>query len=95
VLLQAVLLLGWWRVPDRRVATARALAAIAVVHLVGGALLTVLPLPVLPFEPEQTVAHYVAHASYGIAQLPSIMLGVAQRRPERHDGARAKLSSGQ
>ncbi|MGH2490866.1 MAG: hypothetical protein ACRDF9_05100 [Candidatus Limnocylindria bacterium] len=33
-------------------------------------MLTVLPLPFLPFAPEQTVSHYVAHVIYIAAGLP-------------------------
>ena len=54
------------------------LAAIALllgwglVHLVVGAVITVLPFPFLPFVPEQTAAHYLAHFLYGLAQVPLI-----------------------
>ncbi|HEY3060341.1 MAG TPA: hypothetical protein VGL99_15380 [Chloroflexota bacterium] len=47
-----------------------------IVHLVG-AIATVLPLPLLPFSPEQTLTHYLAHAIYAMAQVP---LFVATRR---------------
>jgi predicted branched-subunit amino acid permease len=35
-----------------------------------GGLLSVLPLPFLPFVPEQAIQHYVAHALYAGCQLP-------------------------
>jgi hypothetical protein len=49
-------------------------------HLVGGGIISVLPLPFLPFYPEQRLAHYAAHALYAIAQLPLIVLLIGQRR---------------
>ncbi len=44
----------------------------ALLHLVGGGILSVLSLPVLPFYPEQSVQHYVMHLVYGAAQVPLI-----------------------
>ena len=50
--------------------------------ILGGA--SVLPLPGLPFEPEQTVTHYVVHVLYAILQLPMFLLGWRLlRRPGR------------
>ena len=43
-----------------------------VLHLVG-AIATVLPLPFLPFSPEQTLPHYLAHAVYAVAQIPVLL----------------------
>ena len=40
----------------------------AVVIVFGGA--SVLPLPIWPFTPDQTVSHYTAHVVYALAQLP-------------------------
>jgi hypothetical protein len=34
--------------------------------------LSVLPLPLWPFYPEQTTGHYISHLIYGAAQLPLI-----------------------
>jgi len=42
-------------------------------HLVGGAVLSVLPLPILPFRPAQTVYHYAFHVLYGAAQIPLLI----------------------
>lgn len=50
-----------------------------VVLVIGGA--SVLPLPVWPFEPEQTLGHYAAHVAYALAQLP--LLWVAWRGHRR------------
>jgi len=41
--------------------------------IVGG-MLTVLPLPIWPFEPEQSISHYTAHVIYTLGQLPLIVL---------------------
>jgi len=60
-----------WLVPSTRTAGAWILLAWAVVNLVGGTI-SVLPLPILPFEPAQTVEHYAFHAFYAATQLPLI-----------------------
>ena len=60
---------GW-----RRVA-AVGLLVWATLNLVGGAL-SVLPLPVLPFEPEQTLRHYSFHALYALTQIPLMVVSV-------------------
>jgi len=68
-----VLFLGWWRQPARRrVWSWLLLAWTAGAHLFVGALLSVLPLPILPFVPEQSAGHYLSHVIYGIAQFPLI-----------------------
>lgn len=45
----------------------------ALLNLVGGTL-SVLPLPVLPFEPEQTLRHYTFHLVYAATQVPLLMM---------------------
>jgi hypothetical protein len=42
-------------------------------HFVG-AVLTVLPLPLLPFASEQTLAHCVVHGLRAVAQIPLIAM---------------------
>lgn len=60
-----------WLLPRTRRAGAWSLLVWSAVNLIGGAL-SVLPLPFLPFEPEQTVRHYAFHVGYVLSQLPLI-----------------------
>lgn len=67
------LFLGWWRQPQqRRLWIWLLLAWTAVAHLLIGAVLSVLPVPMWPFYPQQSLAHYLSHVVYGAAQLPLI-----------------------
>ena len=70
---------GW-----RRVA-AVGLLVWATLNLVGGAL-SVLPLPVLPFAPEQSPRHYSFHALYAVTQIPQLVVSsrlvLGRSRPE-------------
>jgi hypothetical protein len=57
------------------------LLAWAVLNLVGGGILSVLPLGLFPFQPEQSLGHYAIHVIYAVAQLPLIVVaGRALRR---------------
>lgn len=74
-LIGLVLFLAWWRQPPRRRLWAGLLLAWTVGgHLLLGAILSVLPLPLWPFYPEQSAVHYFSHVIYGVAQLPLIWL---------------------
>lgn len=42
------------------------------INLIGGAILSVIPLPIWPFAPEQSLGHYLSHVIDGLAQLPLI-----------------------
>ena len=75
-----LILLGLWLIrPVRRLAT-MLLLGWGWLDLVGGAL-SVLPLPFLPFRPEQTLHHYAFHVVYAVLQIPLIF--VATRRLRR------------
>lgn len=63
-----------WRVTPWKRAVATILLAWSILHLVGGGILSVLPLPIWPYEPAQTMTHYAMHLLYGAAQLPLIWL---------------------
>ena len=68
-----ILLFGlWWAVPSRSW-PARLLLAWGMLNLVGG-FGTVLPLPALPFKPEQSLRHYTFHVLYALTQLPLLGL---------------------
>ena len=72
--LAACLLL--WRLRPRLGATL--LLAWALLNLLGGAVLSVLPLPFLPFVPEQSLRHYSFHLLYGLTQVPLIVAARTQ-----------------
>lgn len=61
-----------WATRARRVA-AYLLFGWCLLHLVGGAVISVLPLPFLPFDPEQSLSHYAFHVLYGLAQVPLLV----------------------
>jgi len=61
------LLLAWIFTGARPVAGA--IMGVQIVHVLA-AIVTVLPLPFLPFAPEQDWQHYATHFVYGVLQLP-------------------------
>lgn len=75
-------LLVLYRLGPRRLG-AGALFAWAVLNLVGGGLLSVLPLPILPFEPEQTLRHYSFHLLYALTQVPLLVVALRELRQPR------------
>ena len=86
-----VLLLACWRWPRSRVAWSVVLGW-GLLNMVVGGIITVIPLPVLPFVPEQTIDHYLVHVIYTAGQLPLVLVAVAslgQLRARAHtDGGR-------
>lgn len=79
-----VLFLGWWRQPNwRRAWTWLLLVWTAGAHLLIGAVLSVMPLPLWPFFPEQSTGHYVSHVIYGVAQVPLLWVLWKQITTER------------
>ena len=52
-----------------------ALFAWAAMNLVGGGILSVLPLGLLPFQPEQSLEHYGVHVVYALAEVPLVLVG--------------------
>jgi hypothetical protein len=66
------LTVAWWIDIGRRRKWIWALLVWAGAHFVIGAILSVLPLPIWPFTPEQSLRHYFSHVIYGLFQIPLI-----------------------
>lgn len=75
-------LIALWFTPFRRGA-AWCLLAWALLNL-AGAIATVLPLAILPFDPEQSPRHYAFHLIYALTQLPLAIAAATwvRRRPK-------------
>lgn len=85
-LLVAGALLGWYWLRPASPAVHLSILVWALLNLVVGGILSVLPLPILPFEPEQSLSHYVTHLVYAVGQVPLMIVSIAAlRRP--HDQA--------
>ncbi len=74
--------------PDSKVVAAAALGW-GVLNLVIGGIVTVLPLSILPFAPEQSVTHYAAHVVYAVGQIPLVVLGYRALRASPNAGESA------
>ncbi len=79
-ILPAVILAVWWMVRPGRALWWAILVWVVALNLVVGAILTVLPIPIFSFSPEQSWDHYVSHIIFALAQLPAVYL-LATRRP--------------
>jgi hypothetical protein len=75
----AVALLAWRLLAAHMRAPAVALLVYALINFVGG-ILSVLPLPFLPFTPEQTADHYLIHAMYAVCQIPMIAMAFSSSK---------------
>ena len=71
----------WWLVPARWLGD-WILVLLAAVHLLG-AIVTIIPLAILPFVPEQSATHYASHVVYGSAQLPLVWVIVRRRLAQK------------
>jgi len=78
-------LLAWARPANAVVHVA--LLTWALLNLVGGGILSVLPLGLFPFQPEQSFGHYGAHVIYGAAQFPLVVVAARALRPRGRQGA--------
>lgn len=85
-LVAGLLFVVWWWLPARTL-PAVLLLLWGLLHLVGGGTISVLPLTFLPFAPEQSAAHYLAHVLYGLAQVPLIVAMAYQIRQARKPAA--------
>ncbi|GAB0103961.1 hypothetical protein JMUB6875_29350 [Nocardia sp. JMUB6875] len=77
-----LMLLAAWAVRPLRRACTIALLGWGWLNLVGGAL-SVLPLPIWPFYPEQTLHHYAWHAMYAVLQIPLLVVATRYLRDRR------------
>jgi hypothetical protein len=68
-----LLLLGVWCAMPGRAAPTYLLVAWGLLNLLGG-FATVIPLPIWPFKPEQSLRHYSFHILYALTQLPLLAL---------------------
>ncbi len=81
-----VLGVAYWRRGGSR-AVQWALLVWALLNLVIGGVVTVLPLTILPFTPEQSLDHYLAHVVYTLGQVPLTLLAIAALRRPPHSPA--------
>ena len=73
-----------WAKPASPIASVPLLAW-AVLNLVGGGILSVLPVGLFPFQPEQSLGHYAIHVVYTVAQVPLVIVTarILSRRGDR------------
>lgn len=81
------------RSDTRRIQTigATVLAAVAVTFLIGGAVASVLPLPLWPWQPEQTLSHYAIHLLWAASIVPLLLVSIAELHAFRRNDLRAEL----
>ena len=87
-LIAALLVLATWRAPRARWPVV-AMLVYGALMLIGGGL-SVLPLPILPFSPEQSYAHYLSHAVYAAAQLPLVVACLQRLWPNPLPGSQGR-----
>src|SRR5688572_3745550 len=80
LVIEGALLLIWTQGGTPRRAASYVLLSLALLNLIGGAILSVLPLDFLPFDPEQSLAHYASHILYGLLQFPLIIISLQHIR---------------
>jgi hypothetical protein len=73
IALAAILGVAYAMWPDSKAVAAAALGW-GVLNLVIGGVVTVLPLSILPFVPEQSITHYAAHVVYSVGQVPLVVV---------------------
>lgn len=83
------------RSKTRRIQTigAAVLVAVAVTFLLGGAVGSVLPLPLWPWQPEQTLSHYAIHLLWAASIVPLLLVSIAELHALRRNDLRAELAA--
>lgn len=61
-------------------------------NMLGGGLISVLPLPILPFDPDQSLRHYSFHLIYALTQFPLLWLTFQATRHPEPKGRQANAS---
>jgi len=89
----ALLIACWWRPSSRVVWTT--ILVWGLLNMVIGGLVTTLPLPVLPFDPPQTVEHYAVHLVYAVGQLPLVLVAGEALRQLRGQKQEMRAEGGQ
>ena len=79
ILFAAILGVGYALRPDSKAVAAAALGW-GILNLVIGGIVSVLPLSILPFVPEQSVTHYGAHVVYTLGQISLVVLSYGALR---------------
>lgn len=74
-----IIFLACWRYPGH-VFPIYGMWVLGILHGLGGGVLSVLPLPIWPFVPDQTLSHYVVHGVYFLAQVPLLLLAFTLMR---------------
>jgi hypothetical protein len=74
LLVAIMVFLAWWRFPQQYLPLA-GIWIVCALHLLAASL-SILPLPIWPFVPEQTLPHFVAHGIYFVAQIPLLVVAV-------------------
>jgi hypothetical protein len=70
---------AWSSLPKHRRIVRGSLLALAWLFFLGGAVASVLPLPIWPFEPDQNAGHYLVHALWAGALV--VLLWTVRRLP--------------
>jgi uncharacterized membrane protein len=73
-LLPAFALAIWWWKGGRQILWWLTMIWVLGLNLIVGAVLSVLPLQLWPFVPEQSVEHYLSHLFYAVTQVPAIAI---------------------
>jgi hypothetical protein len=72
-------------------ATWLTLFAWSALNLVAGGILSVLPIGLFPFQPEQSLQHYAVHALYALASVPLVVVAWSGIQASRTRSAGANV----
>lgn len=83
------------RSDTRRIQTigAAVLVAVAVTFLIGGAVASVLPLPLWPWQPEQTLNHYAIHLLWAVSIVPLLLVSIEELQAQWRNAPPADVAA--